>query len=482
MNTAIERSPSTSVPVTPTPVASRALGVAATEKSAYHPAVNSPLPANRWHAVLALALLMVVLAGALALLTPPGTFFTRTATDYYGWQTDAYLSGQLHLKIAPHPAMLALDNPWSTANAPYYIRDLALYDGRYFVYSGIAPILTVMAPVRLATGWFATETFACVVLALVAAVATLAFLAEFRRQCAIQVPRPLGALTVLMTLIGNGALCWLAEIGNTQLAAVSGWAFQSLMLWAGLRALRATHPARWLALASLAFGLSVASRPSLLFAGAALLPFAWAVWRKADDEPVSLGAVAVAVLAPAAIIGAGLAWLNAARFGSPLEFGIRFTLSHWGDTRELTFFSFSHLGPNLWAYLVAAPQVVPEWPFVEVGWRAPVGALFLPYLAGIFGLRTWGRVSSVPAAGRVAVAAAVALLIGNAGPLLLYLVHWSRYWLDLVVPATLLASLGWMGICRNAQGTRRRARVGLAISAAAVNVLMIAAVFFETLD
>lgn len=418
---------------------------------------------------------------ALAKVTPSGTFFTRTAQDYYGWQTDAYLSGQLHLKIAPPAAMLALENPWSTANAPYYIRDLALYDGRYFVYSGIAPILTVMAPIRVVTGWFATEVFASIVLALVGCLATLAFLSELRAQSAWAGPRLIGALTVLMTMVGNGALCWLAETGNTQLAAISGWAYQALMLWAGMRAVRSAHPTRWLAAASVAFGLSVASRPSLLFAGAALIPFGWAVWRNAA-APKPTTAVAAAVLGPAAIIGAGLAWLNAVRFGSPWDFGIRFTLTHWGDTRDFVFFDASFVLPNLRAYLFSAPTVTRAWPFVEVGWREPVGALFLPYLAGVLGLRKWWRTSAPESVARVAMAAAMVLFVGNAGPLLVWIVHWSRYWLDLLVPATLLASMGWLAISDQAPVVAARRWGLVALSAAVINVLMIAAVFFETLD
>lgn len=431
---------------------------------------------------LMLILLLIASTATLVVLMPAGTFFTRTAQDYYGWQTDAYLSGQLHLKIAPRPEMLALENPWSTANAPYYIRDLALYDGRYYVYSGVAPILTVMAPIRLITGWFATEVFASVLLALVGCLATLGFLAEVRAQCALQVPRTVGAVTVLMAIIGNGALCWLAETGNTQLAAISGWAWQSVMLWAGMRAVRSTRSLCWMAFASFAYGLSVASRPSLLFAGAALLPFGWALWhRPATPERRKLP-FAGAIIFPAAVIGAGLAWLNAKRFGSPLDFGIRFTLSHWGDTRNLAFFSLSNLKPNLSAYLLKAPSVTREFPFVEIGWREPVGILFLPYLAGIIGLRGWGRGTDTSVSRNAAALGVVVLLAGNAGPLLLYLVHWSRYGLDILIPMTLAASLGWLARSADAHGAQARRLGAMAMASAVINVLMVAAMFFETLD
>ena len=116
---------------------------------------------------------------------PPGALFSRTPSDEYAAQTDAYLSGQLSLKQLPAPEVLSLNNPWEagklTGKAP---RDISLYNGRYYVYYGVAPIAVFIAPVRLLSGWFPTVGLTCAVFALLGALACISLLDDIIRRYA----------------------------------------------------------------------------------------------------------------------------------------------------------------------------------------------------------------------------------------------------------------------------------------------------------
>ena len=80
---------------------------------------------------------------------------------------------------------------------------------------------------------------------------------------------------------------------------------------------------RWLAAASVAYGLAVGARPSLLFGAIILLVPVMQVWR--ERRPIL--AALLASTGPLVLIGLGLMLYNALRFGSPFEFGWRYQLA-----------------------------------------------------------------------------------------------------------------------------------------------------------
>ena len=72
--------------------------------------------------------------------------------DYYRLLVRGWMKGQLHMDIAPAPELLALADPYGPhQNGPYKLGDASLYRGRYYVYFGAAPALTLMFPYALLT-------------------------------------------------------------------------------------------------------------------------------------------------------------------------------------------------------------------------------------------------------------------------------------------------------------------------------------------
>ena len=79
---------------------------------------------------------------------------------------------------------------------------------------------------------------------------------------------------------------------------------------------------RWLAAASLAYGLAVGARPNLLFGAVILLVPVAQAWR----EGRRIWAPLLAATGPITCIGLGLMLYNALRFDNPFEFGVRYQL------------------------------------------------------------------------------------------------------------------------------------------------------------
>lgn len=78
----------------------------------------------------------------------------------YVQQFDAFQKGQLHIDVEPEQELLELANPYDPAQRQgiYYLWDRALYNGKYYSYFGVTPILTVYYPFYLVTHSLPSET------------------------------------------------------------------------------------------------------------------------------------------------------------------------------------------------------------------------------------------------------------------------------------------------------------------------------------
>jgi tetratricopeptide (TPR) repeat protein len=153
-----------------------------------------------------------------------------------------------------------------------------------------------------------------------------------------------------------------------EVAISCGYAFTMLALGATWKALH--EPKRrgwWLAAASLAYGLAVGARPSLLFGAVILLvpvAHAWREPRKLSGERRRIWALLMAATGPILLIGLGLMLYNILRFDNPFEFGLRYQLS---GQRQVTlrFFSLDYLWFNFRVYFLEPARWRAHFPFVH---------------------------------------------------------------------------------------------------------------------
>ena len=74
--------------------------------------------------------------------------------DPYVQQFDAFNKGQLHIDWPVDEKLMELDNPYDpeAREGLDYLWDRALYNGKYYSYFGVTPIITVMYPFYLVSG------------------------------------------------------------------------------------------------------------------------------------------------------------------------------------------------------------------------------------------------------------------------------------------------------------------------------------------
>lgn len=80
--------------------------------------------------------------------------FGQEQRDYYNLLIDGWLAGQLHLKVEVPDALLQLADPYDPKARPpgLALHDASFHRGKYYLYFGAGPVVTLMLPFRVLTG------------------------------------------------------------------------------------------------------------------------------------------------------------------------------------------------------------------------------------------------------------------------------------------------------------------------------------------
>ncbi len=256
-------------------------------------------------------------------------------SDIYIRQFDSWMKGKLELDLPVDPKLDALENPYDPAArreaGAHFYWDHAFYDGKYYSYFGIAPLLTVHAPAYLLTGALPEIPMACLILAVAAVIMTAL---AYREVVLRFIEKPniwlfLAGLcgTVCASGVYLGVLC----SDMYYVAVLSAQVFSTAFVFLALRAMREKR--LWLRmalllLAALALTLTVWSRPTVALFCLAVFPFFFEFLFKLRRETLKEGILTVCAFAvPLAVGAAAVMAYNAARFSSPFDFGSAYQLT-----------------------------------------------------------------------------------------------------------------------------------------------------------
>ena len=393
--------------------------------------------------------------------------------DFYRLLVRGWMKGQLAIDKEPASALLALADPYDPAqNGAHRLADASYFRGKYYLYFGAAPALTLMLPWRLLTGQEMTMGMAVFAFAVVAFLVAGGLWLSLRRRYFPQSAVFVAPLGVLALGFGTHLLALLQRPAFWELPIVAGIAFTLLALVATYRAMHGTRPRRAMAAAGFFLGLAVASRPTCLFAAPLLLAPLWLAWRR-KDEANPWWRLALAAALPLGACGLALMAHNYARFGSVLEFGQNYQLSGAFEGK-LTHFSPRFIAHNFAVYFFQPVQWSWTFPFVaaqgipvsisgyfgtEEVCGIAVTLVFAWFVLGV-PLMTSGRVGDEKRALQAPLLAVGGALLPVMTLLLCYFSTTARYQPDFAVTLGLLAAGGLLGIERVAQ---RRRGGGLAV-------------------
>ena len=419
---------------------------------------------NAW--VLPAAVCALVIGVYVYLLqSGPSELRTPNAADaYYNLLVQGFRGGQLSLKKEVPPGLAQLADPYDPiANAPYQTRpyrlhDLSYYQGRLYLYFGVTPILILFWPYVALTGHYLFHREAVATFCSIGFLASVGLLGALWRRYFAKVSVGVVAAGALALGLTTSAPVLLSRSEVYEVAISCGYMLMMLALGAIWRALHEPERRyRWLAAASLSYGLAVGARPSLLFGAAVLLMPVVQEWR----ERRKIGAPLLAATGPIVIIGLGLMLYNARRFGSPFDFGLRYQLSLY---RQITtkFFSLQYVWFNFRLYFLQPARWSVRSPFVQVvpvahlpaGYlsvESPFGVLLnIPLVCLALAAPLAWRDRSVEVGSILrGFLAAVALLFGaSALPLMFFNGAIIRYEVEFLPALVLLAVVGILGLER----------------------------------
>ncbi len=341
-----------------------------------------PMPPRRaWHTQ-TLVLLVVVIGvfyfwtawscGA-SLIVPKGLTFSGNSPDlcpshygYYNLLTDSFLAGQVSLQVQPPREMQALDNPYDPVkNKPYRLADVSYYKGKYYLYFGPTPAVLLFAPWRALGIGNMSEPLAVFIFATAGLVFGLLLLRHMVCRYLPATPLWLRAAAVVCVGLCN-LMPFLLRTPIVYHVAIAGG---HCLLMAGLWLLFLGYgsPRRRLvlfALSSLALGLGVGARPTVVLSAGVVLAVYMSMLRR--DHGWRFRAAwreAICLAGPMSLCVFLLGLYNYVRFDSWTEFGWRYLTSGLA-IGTLPSFSMSNIVPSLYFALLSPAKLTYIFPFL----------------------------------------------------------------------------------------------------------------------
>ena len=316
-------------------------------------------PAERTVAIAIYVLALVAFASTAS----EALFAKHTPFNHFALLAESWLGGRLDL--GGEPPAYAGNN------------DFAVHDGKHWISFPPFPAVLI-APLVAISGSAENARDGLFFLALAGLAPSVLYLALERLVTLGLSRRSWLENLALAGAFALGTVYWFSAVQGTVwfAAHVVGAILASAILWASAGA---SSPA----LAGLFVGLGFATRTPLLFMAPLFLLELGRVTRwdlRAMARPVARFA------APLALVGLALAWHNAARFGSPFEFGHRYLDVVWRPRIEKWgLFSLHYLGRNLGVALASTPYLgVKGAPFAVSGHGLAlwITSLFYVYALG----------------------------------------------------------------------------------------------------
>lgn len=280
---------------------------------------------------------------------------------------DAFEAGQVSLLDEVDPALLEVENPYdwglrneSGAEAKW---DHVMYNGKYYSYYGIAPVILLFLPYHMITGYYFPTNIAVLIFGLIGIVfLTMTYMQFIKKHFwRLESNIVLSGLMIIQLACG----IWYS-IGRTlfyEISISSGFAFVTMgayfLISSGITARSGRISKPRTALSSLFLAVAVLCRPTLaVYCIAACLFYIFA-FGKAGKSKLSFGLCA---FVPMVVLGAAQMYYNYVRFDSVFDFGIQYSLTINDFVHSQYHTNFVLIG--IYNYLFALPGFKPEFPFI----------------------------------------------------------------------------------------------------------------------
>lgn len=291
------------------------------------------------------------------------------ASLQYELLAEALAHGSTALEIEPEPALTALENPYDvdarTASGANYIWDSVYYQGHFYVYFGVVPVLLFYLPVYLLTGHHIDTATVCLAVGLLFILGCALLLRAVLRRWFPKASTAAWLIGMLAAVFLGGmpGLLGRPDIYEIAIACAVMFTVWGFSLW--ITASRPCSHRRLLLLAgSTCLALVAGCRPQVTLLSVLMLPLFGREYLLEKKLFSKKGAADFAIaLLPYILAAAGLMAYNYVRFGSPFEFGANYNLTSLDMTGRAL--QPGRIPQAVWNYLLASPIYIPIFPFLE---------------------------------------------------------------------------------------------------------------------
>lgn len=295
-------------------------------------------------------------------------------TDFYSKDfVDALSNWQVHLQREPSDKLKELDNPYDGGERHSkglirdvdYMWDVAYYEGKYYVYFGILPALTVMLPYHMITGDYLSSAYAVMLFSVFTSISLMFLIKNVFKRFFADIPFKFMVFSFLIMLFGSQIL-WLNGIPRFyELAIISALFFAVTGIDFIFLCTEENCKYRYIKMfvGCLMLALAVACRPTQLLTSIIIVPVLIKLFIKNLKEKKDILKNIMAVAIPYLSVGIALMYYNYIRFGNIFEFGASYQItindmSHLGNR-------FMTLGTGIICSLFSIPTFLPNFPFLQ---------------------------------------------------------------------------------------------------------------------
>lgn len=209
--------------------------------------------------------------------------------------------------------------------------DHALYNGKYYVYFGVLPVLAAYLPYYLITGGNLPDAAVMLLIAVLLIPGVYFLLREIIRRLSPDLPFAMHLIMTVAVVLGAGLPVLL---GGTQIYSVAILSGVLLSVWGIYFFLRSfpfmKHPGL-LFCGSCCMALVAACRPTLLLYSLIIVPLGYFSYKEHIRAGINKGKIlrtSLSIAIPYIVVGACLMYYNWVRFESPFQFGMIYNMTN----------------------------------------------------------------------------------------------------------------------------------------------------------
>ncbi len=323
-------------------------------------------------AVIALQIVMLLV---LTVWNPSFSGNPARHTAQYQELAESFLGGQLHLEEEPPEFLAQMDNPYDKTERSEMVNkhkesfywDAAYFEGKYYVYFGVLPVLLLYLPYRAITGTALPNVCAIQFFLCFFVLGAFLLIGEIIKKYFSSRKIPYLSYLILSLIFVNcsGAVFIAKRPDFYSVPIISALTLTVFGLYFWMRAEKENEICPWLAgIGSLCMALVAGCRPQLLLCSVLIFAIYWnAVFKNRTLFSKKGWKATVSLILPYLMVAAGIMWYNAARFGSPFDFGANYNLT----TNDMTGrgYRVERVGLSLFTYFFQLPNITAVFPFLQ---------------------------------------------------------------------------------------------------------------------